>query len=211
MKGASYLELIFAYPPAAHVRQHGPQGYTDYGKYKPWLRDKFTFRCVYCLWRERWAKEGAAIFSIDHVIARTVAPERSCDYENLVYACAACNSSKQAEHLPDPCRESFATHLRVRADGVVEGLTKAGLRMVALLHLNRDRALEFRRRLLNTLRCIEQAGEAVPFDIVRQWLSYPDDLPNLARLRPPRGSSRPAGVWQSHFQRRRQGRLPDIY
>jgi hypothetical protein len=83
--------------------------------------------------------------------------------------------------------------------------------MVALLHLNRDRALEFRRRLLNTLRCIQQAAAVASLDLLRQWLGYPDDLPNLARLRPPGQNRRPAGVLQSHFQRRQQGQLPDIY
>jgi hypothetical protein len=45
---------IFQYPRQAHVRRHGPLGYVNYQSYKPWLRDEFEFRCVYCLWRERW-------------------------------------------------------------------------------------------------------------------------------------------------------------
>ena len=44
----------FSYPAAAHVRRHGPQGYADYPSYLPWLRDEFSFRCVYCLLREQW-------------------------------------------------------------------------------------------------------------------------------------------------------------
>src|SRR5436309_202187 len=39
----------FAYPHEAHQRRHGPAGYTNYQSYKPWLRDEFAFRCVYCL------------------------------------------------------------------------------------------------------------------------------------------------------------------
>jgi hypothetical protein len=38
----------------------------------------------------------------------------------------------------------------------------------------------------------------------------PIDLPNLARLRPPGGNSRPAGVDASHFARRARGELPAI-
>src|SRR5262249_54807795 len=148
MNGVTLVERMFAYPVAAHVRRHGPRGYAEYNYYKPWLRDDFAFRCVYCLWRERWEKDGAAIFSIDHVAGQSVAPERICDYENLVYACTACNSSKRAESLPDPCAESFAVHLRIREDGRVEGLTPQGQRMVALLDLNRPGAREFRARLL---------------------------------------------------------------
>ena len=42
----------FSYPAAVHVRRHGPQGYADYASYRPWLRDEFAFRCVYCLLRD---------------------------------------------------------------------------------------------------------------------------------------------------------------
>jgi hypothetical protein len=211
MSGAPLVELMFAYPAAAHVRRHGPQGYAEYGYYKPWLRDDFAFRCVYCLWRERWEKDGAAIFSIDHVAAQSVAPKLICDYENLVYACMACNSSKQATALPDPCAESFAVHLRIREDGTVEGLTPKGDRMVAVLDLNRSGLRDFRRRWLTTLRSIQQAGSTVPPDLLRQWLGYPDDLPDLAPLRPPKGNTRPGGIHQSHFRRQQRGELPDLY
>jgi len=46
--------MPFIFPSVAHVRKHGPVGYTDFTTYKPWLRDEFQFRCVYCLERERW-------------------------------------------------------------------------------------------------------------------------------------------------------------
>jgi len=39
----------FTYPAQPHVRKHAPAGYKDYTEYKPWLRDEFEFRCVYCL------------------------------------------------------------------------------------------------------------------------------------------------------------------
>jgi hypothetical protein len=39
---------VFAYPRAARSRRHGPCGYAHYSLYKPWLRDEFQFRCVYC-------------------------------------------------------------------------------------------------------------------------------------------------------------------
>lgn len=43
------LNDVLAYPANSHERRHGPLGYVDYKSYKPWLRDEFTFRCVYCL------------------------------------------------------------------------------------------------------------------------------------------------------------------
>lgn len=211
MNGAPLVQLIFVYPAAAHSRRHGPQRYAEYGYYKPWLRDDFAFRCVYCLWRERWEKDGKANFSIDHVIAQSVAPERICDYNNLVYACMSCNSSKRATLLPDPCEECFAAHLRVREDGAVEGLTPAGQRMVEILNMNHAGRLEFRSRLLKTFRVIQQAEAAVPPDLLRQWLGYPDDLQDLALFRPPGGNARPDGIQESHFRRRQRGELPDLY
>ena len=43
----------FEYPSSPHRRRHGPLGYADYASFRPWLRDEFSFRCVYCLLRER--------------------------------------------------------------------------------------------------------------------------------------------------------------
>ena len=49
----------FTYPSEPDVRRHGPQGYADAASYRPWLRDEFAFRCVYCLFREQWGKLAA--------------------------------------------------------------------------------------------------------------------------------------------------------
>lgn len=203
------LDSVFAFP-AAHTRTHGPR-YTQPASYKPWLRDEFAFRCVYCLWRELWAKDGDAVFSIEHVIPRVTAPERICDYDNLVYACTACNSAKRDELLLDPCAEGFAVHLHVREDGMVEGLTSVGQRVIAILKLNRTRFTEFRRRLFETLRRIQQAQPDASMHHLRDWLGYPDDLPDLAILQPPLGNARPAGVAQSHLERRKRSELPVFY
>ena len=42
----------------------GPRGYSEHENYRPWLRDEFAFRCVYCLARERWHK-GEYGFQVD--------------------------------------------------------------------------------------------------------------------------------------------------
>ena len=55
----------FNYPALAHRQRHGPLGYADYESYRPWLRDEFAFRCVYCLFRETWGKLRGA-FNLDH-------------------------------------------------------------------------------------------------------------------------------------------------
>ena len=83
---------IFHYPDATHLRRHAPRGYRDYTSYKPWLRDEFTFQCVYCLCRERWFPDGETAFSVDHLRPYAVAPEHHTNYDNLVYACCQCNA-----------------------------------------------------------------------------------------------------------------------
>jgi hypothetical protein len=45
--------MAFVYPTTPYSRRHGPLGYTDYKVFKPWLRDEFSFYCVFCLVRER--------------------------------------------------------------------------------------------------------------------------------------------------------------
>jgi hypothetical protein len=203
-------ESLFAYPEAPHVRRHGPKGYTDYASFKPWLRDEFAFRCVYCLVRERWFPNGEAGFSVDHVEPQASAPDRLCDYTNLVYACLTCNSTRQDQRLPDPCAVGYAALLCVREGGDLEGLTLAGVEMIARLGLNHPRLREFRHRMLGLLQRIQRTTGGEQADL-RRWFGYPDDLPDLASLRPPEGNHRPGGLAQSHFERRKRGELPETY
>src|SRR5438874_575576 len=53
--------MPFKFATAPHARKHGPGGYETYQAYKDWLRDEFTFRCVYCLERERWYPNDAEV------------------------------------------------------------------------------------------------------------------------------------------------------
>ena len=105
----------FEYPARPHARRHGPKGYTDYVSYRDWLRDEFTFRCVYCLHREQWYHRGGT-FHVDHFVPVTVDSAGRCEYPNLLYACATCNEAKKAiPGVPDPCRTAFHHCLRIMA------------------------------------------------------------------------------------------------
>jgi hypothetical protein len=202
---------LFAHPSEAHVRRHGPRGYEDYGNYKPWLRDDFAFRCVYCLFRESWSLiGGSAEFSVDHLEPQALAPHRRCDYTNLIYACLPCNSSRQDEAVPDPCAIGFGAVLRIADNCAFEGLTPDGNRMIELLRLNRPDALRARQRVLDLLARLQRARKDRAIDLAR-WFGYPPDLPDLSLLRPPGGNSLPDGVHQSHFARRARGELPATY
>jgi hypothetical protein len=199
---------LFAYSDRPHARRHGPRGYKAYQQYKPWLRDEFGFRCVYCLFRERWDPEGKAGFSIDHTMPLSLDPNRICDYDNLLFACSMCNSFKQDLLLPDPCATAFAEHLRVNDDGTIAAIGSIGKRIVRVLQL--DRLNEWRARLYRVL------ARLAPFELsttveLQSWFGYPDDLPDLRKLQPPEGNIRPEGIAQSYFERRIRGELSAYY
>lgn len=114
----------FEYPTKPHIRRHGPAGYADYESYRDWLRDEFMFRCVYCLHREQWYDRGAT-FHIEHFCPIAIDPSRRLEYENLLYACATCNTAKSnILGVPDPCSVAFADCVRINEDGRVEALTR---------------------------------------------------------------------------------------
>jgi len=48
-------------------------------------------------------------------------------------------------------------------------------------------------------------------DEFTKLMGFPDDLPNLARLRPPGGNSRPHGIERSYFVQKKKAILPDTY
>ena len=119
---------LFDYPPQ-HVRKHAPHGYAKYDEFKPWLRDEFQFRCVYCLERERWYPNSKASLSVDHVVAQVNDDTRIVEYSNTVYACSRCNSAKRENSLLDPTETSFANHLEVHADGTLHHKTLQGFKI----------------------------------------------------------------------------------
>src|SRR5437764_1423039 len=108
----------FDYPDAVHVRRHGPRGYTDYESYRPWLRDEFAFRCVYCLTREAWGPL-IGVFALDHFVPVTIRPDWEREYDNLLYACVSCNLSKGRLQPPDPSVALLATTVSVTMDGLL--------------------------------------------------------------------------------------------
>ncbi len=78
---------------APHTRKHGPYGYATYSAYRPWLRDEFTFRYVYCLAREQWGRVSGE-FGVDHFTPQAKSPDQALDYANLLYCCQSCNALK---------------------------------------------------------------------------------------------------------------------
>ena len=213
------LPTLFTYSPEPHQRKHGPAGYRNYQDYKPWLRDEFAFRCVYCLERELWYPDRHASFSADHVEPQKDAPLRVCDYTNLVYACRRCNSYKVRVRLIDPTAVGFGMHLRVdEKTGViyaikVDGLpSREGELIIRQLQLNEDPALSNRLYVIEMLALKQEfpANERV-HRLFLQTFGYPDDLPDLRGLQPPDGN-RCEGSEHGCYRALRDGScLPDTY
>ncbi len=135
--------LAFTYPGGPLVRRHGPSGYSDVQSFRPWLRDEFSFRCVYCLVREQWGKRLGE-FELDHFEPVANSPEASLDYDNLVYSCHACNLRKGQRQVPDPTRYCLESAVRVHLDGRLSGSTDEARRMIAVMGLNSANLVRWR-------------------------------------------------------------------
>ena len=194
----------FDYPDSPHQRRHGPHGYDSPMSYRPWLRDEFTFRCVYCLYREQWGRVTGE-FDTEHFLPQVNHPELGAVYDNLLYACHTCNLLKGSRELPDPSQVFTSKTVRVNPDGSIEGLTAEARRVINILGLDSE---SFREWRVIWMRNVALAQEFDPVHF-RRLMGFPDDLPSLEQ-RPP-GNSRPEGVQQSWYARKQRGELPDVY
>jgi hypothetical protein len=196
----------FDYPPAPHVRRHGPLGYADHATYRPWLRDEFSFRCVYCLLREQWGRVRG-LFDLDHFQPTANRPGLAVDYANLLYTCATCNSTKRALEIPDPLSVLIQTQVRVSEDGRIHTDSPEAACLVETLGLDSEEAVEFRMTWIGILALAASADPA----LYRKLMGFPSDLPDLTPLRPPGGNKRPQGVTASFHALRQRGELPESY
>ena len=196
----------FNYPNHVHIRRHAPVGYLDVASFRPWLRDEFNFRCVYCLRRERW-EPNTSIFEIDHILPVSHQPERTSDYCNLVYSCAVCNLAKGQNTVADPSQIMISITVSVATDGVIHSTSRDVQRLIRQLDLNDPQFILWRK---NLIRIIELAAIHDP-ELHQRLLGYPDELPNLHLLKPPQGNLKPGGIEQSTYHQRLNGTLPALY
>jgi hypothetical protein len=195
----------FEYPEKPHGRRHGPEGYATVQSFRPWLRDEFCFACVYCRFREQWGRLKGA-FAIDHFVAVSLNPQRELDYDNLLYACVACNLGKAAQLLPDPTQVLLHGNVVIHADGRLEGRTRGSRQIIGKLGLNDPQEAEGRVMWMGIIALAEQSDPA----LFQRLMGFPEDLPNLAQLRPPGGNRRPGGIAESYYVKRQEGSLPVI-
>ncbi len=83
--------------------------------------------------------------------------------------------------------------------------------MIDVCALDRPGLVAFRRDLLALIALLARRRGEEAVRVSKRYLGFPDDLPNLASLRPPGGNTRPEGIAASSFECRRRGELPDVY
>jgi hypothetical protein len=96
--------------------------------------------------------------------------------------------------------------LVVREDGSIWAMTPDAERVIRVLGLDDPEFREFRTLWIGI---VQMAQEFAP-DMLVQLMKYPDDLPDLASLRPPH-NTRPEGLNASCRARRTRNELPDTY
>jgi HNH endonuclease len=195
----------FIYPSQPHIRRHGPRGYRDRESYRPWLRDEFAFRCVYCLRREQW--DRATSLHIEHFLPTSQFPAQELIFDNLLYACTRCNAAKSDQATANPCRFLLASAVTAETDGRLSATEPRSKQLIAQLRLNCQEMVHFRRLWLEIIAMAKRANP----ELYRQLLGFPDNLPNLRVLRPPGGNDRPDGIAQSHLEKRERGTLAETY
>ncbi len=177
---------VFAYPGEPHRRRHGPFGYTSYESYRDWLRDEFSYRCVFSLLREQWLGRKAH-FDIDHLEPQSSRQDLVCEYDNLLYVTHRVNLVRGKRPLPDPGKVALGKCLAVDPDtGDIRALNDVGGRIISILKLDSPDATTDRLKWLRILRCAAQNDE----ELFRQLIGYPTDLTDLSKTKV-EGNSRP--------------------
>jgi HNH endonuclease len=197
--------LIFDYPERQEQRRHGPANYAAYERYRPWLRDEFDFRCAYCLKRETWGQVTGE-FELDHFEPQSLNPKLSLDYLNLVYACRRCNAVKRDQTVADPLRLLRTTRTTLLPDGSLQAHDHDTQRLIRQLDLNSPKLKSWRVMWMRIV-ALAQASET---GLYLQLVGFPDDLPDLRKLKPPL-NTRKEGLEHCWFARRQRGDLPAEY
>ena len=109
--------------------------------------------------------------------------------------------------LPNPCDVALGDCLTVDPiTAEIQALNPSGERIVRVLRLDSRDAVDLRRKWLGILRSTAVTDE----ELFREFVGYPNELPDLAHRQEPR-NSRPDGVNQSAHKLRITGELPDWY
>ena len=197
--------MIFDYPERQKQRRHAPAGYAAYEFYRPWLRDEFDFRCVYCLKRETWGQVTCE-FELDHFEPQSQNPQLRLSYANLVYACRRCNAVKRDQTVADPFLLLRSTFVTTLPDGSLHPHGSATQCLIRQLDLNSPRLKSWRTMWMRIVALAKDREMSLYLRLV----GFPEDLPNLSKRKPPQ-NARKKGLERCWFARRQRGDLPAEY
>lgn len=157
----------FRYPEVRHSRSQNPGPFSEYRRYKPFLKTEFVRQCVYC--RMPDGIKGDDAFGVDHYRPSSKFPELRTAYGNLFYSCNTCNRRKgnfwpgeqqrlAGVFIPNPCDHSMSEHLSYR--GVdIEPKSRAGQFVLDVLLLNDSESRSYRRWVVRSIeRCLSEAA-----------------------------------------------------
>ena len=182
----------FDFPEPRKSRRHGPV-YKNYESFRPWLRDEFMFRCVYCLKRETWGQVTSE-FALDHFKPQKYNSDKKLDYKNLVYACQRCNSVKSSKKVPDPFKLLNSERLFCDELGNLKTDDHEVEKLIALLDLDSPKMIKWRWQWIEVASLANRYNEK----LYGSLMDLPTDMPNLTRLNPA-SNSRAEGIEESWF------------
>ena len=159
------MNRLFEYPDRPHGRRHGPSGYAGTAGYRPWLRDEFAFRCVYCLRREAMGQEFGE-YAVDHFLPVAHRPDLATDYGNLLYVCVRCNLQKSERFVADPLAFPLSGEVSLSSDGELQARTRESRQIIRALRLNSTSMIAFRRLCMDIL---ELSREHAPRFSIAFW------------------------------------------
>jgi hypothetical protein len=204
--------MVFTYP-STFTAKYSPWGYTRYASYKDWLREEFSFRCVYCLTREKWCPSGHRDFAVEHIVPKVSNKRLQTVYENLAYSCHLCNSRKGTQLTLNPRTNPFGTHLFVMPDGTITGLTPDGSKMILQMGLDEDELNETRKHYIEIYDAFQDPANRGHEFVESQYewaFSYPNSVPDLKAKNPP-GIKNNRSVNRCCYQRLRGKTKPTVY
>lgn len=144
----------FKYPNKIHIRTEYPPTYSDYKKYKKYLKLEFSNKCIYC--RKSDSLQDLSAFHVEHYKPKKYFSSLETDYDNLLYSCAACNRYKSSYWSEDIKKQILNPCIHVMNDYVgfdkierskVIARNDQGELFIRLLRLNNNLSISYRKQM----------------------------------------------------------------
>jgi len=134
------------------------------------------------------------------------------EYQNLIYSCMRCNWNRGVGSVLNPNEHAFHSHLTVNEqNGWIEGLTPLGDKTIRLLKLNQRGVIERRQQSFLILSLKDEfPNHPKVHELFVKEFGFPDDLPDLRILKPPKGNPTKSED-ACYYVLRERGELPEVY